>query len=45
MERIIAAAYKVKPEYICKKGSVRKIGVKELDSSDIFDLDFNGNML
>ena len=31
MERIIAAAYKVKPEYICKKGSVRKIGAKELD--------------
>jgi hypothetical protein len=26
MERIIAAAYKVKPEYICKKGTVIKIG-------------------
>ena len=31
MERIIAAAYKVKPEYICKKGSVLKIGTRELD--------------
>ena len=26
MERIIAAAYKVKPEFICKKGTVIKIG-------------------
>ena len=25
MERIIAAAYKVKPEFICKKGGVLKI--------------------
>lgn len=31
MERIIAAAYKVKPKYICKKGSVLKIGTRELD--------------
>jgi hypothetical protein len=31
MERIIAAAYKLKPEYICKKGSVLKTGAKELD--------------
>ncbi len=31
MERIIAAAYKVKPEFICKKGSVRKIGIDEKD--------------
>ena len=31
MERIIAAAYKVKPEFICKKGSVRKIGINEKD--------------
>lgn len=31
MEKIIAAAYKLKPEYICKKGSVRKIDAKELD--------------
>lgn len=31
MERIIAAAYKVKPEYICKKGTVRKINIDEKD--------------
>ena len=31
MERIIAAAYKLKPEYICNKGSVMKIGVGERD--------------
>lgn len=31
MERIIAAAYKVKPEYICNKGSIMKIGVGERD--------------
>jgi len=31
MERIIAAAYKVKPEFICKRGSVRKIGINEKD--------------
>jgi hypothetical protein len=84
MERIIAAAYKVKPEYIFKgEGCVLKTNIKEkddiyqcrigrhhteiihiwgneinhhtdgfyyfggkkLDSSDIFDLDYNGNML
>ena len=31
MERIIAAAYKVKPEFICKRGGVLKIGTKEKD--------------
>ena len=31
MERIIAAAYKVKPEFICKRGGVLKIGKKEKD--------------
>lgn len=30
-ERIIAAAYKVKPEFICDKGGVRKIGTQERD--------------
>ena len=30
MERIIAAAYKVKPEYI-KKGSIYKTGSKDID--------------
>lgn len=31
MERIIAAAYKVKPQFICKKGTVRKINIDEKD--------------
>lgn len=31
MERIIAAAYKVKPQFICNKGGVYKIGTKERD--------------
>ena len=31
MERIIAAAYKVKPEFICNKGGVYKVGTKERD--------------
>ena len=31
MERIIAAAYKVKPEFICKKGTVKKINIDEKD--------------
>lgn len=31
MERIIAAAYLVKPEYICDKGGVYKHGTKERD--------------
>ena len=31
MERIIAAAYKVKPEYICKKGNVFKTNTMEKD--------------
>ena len=31
MERIIAAAYKVKPEFICKKGGVVKVGTNERD--------------
>ena len=31
MERIIAAAYKVKPEYICDEGFVWKTGTKERD--------------
>ena len=31
MERIIAAAYKVKPEFICNRGGVLKIGTKEKD--------------
>ena len=31
MERIIAAAYKVKPEFVCKRGGVLKIGTKEKD--------------
>ena len=31
MERIIAAAYKVKPEFICDRGGILKIGTKERD--------------
>lgn len=31
MERIIAAAYKVKPEYICKRGNVLKTNIREKD--------------
>lgn len=31
MERIIAAAYKLKPEYICNKGLALKIGTRERD--------------
>ena len=31
MERIIAAAYKVKPEFVTEKGCVIKIGSKDLD--------------
>ena len=31
MERIIAAAYKVKPQFICEKGCVWKTNTKELD--------------
>ena len=31
MQRIIAAAYKVKPEFICKKGGVIKVGTNERD--------------
>jgi len=31
MERIIAAAYKVKQKYICNKGGVLKTGIKEKD--------------
>lgn len=31
MERIIAAAYKVKPEFICTKGNVKKVGSNERD--------------
>lgn len=31
MERIIAAAYKVKPEYICKRGKVLKTNIREKD--------------
>lgn len=31
MERIIAAAYKVKPEFICDKNIVYKTGTKEPD--------------
>ena len=31
MERIIAAAYKVKPKYICKDGGVRKTTIPERD--------------
>lgn len=30
-ERIIAAAYKVKPEYVCNRGGVYKVGTKERD--------------
>ena len=30
-EKIIAAAYKVKPEFICNKGGVWKIGTQERD--------------
>lgn len=36
MERIIAAAYLVKPEYICDKQVVYKVGTKEPD--DIYQL-------
>lgn len=35
MERIIAAAYKVKPEFICKKGTVIKIGDNQ-ERDDIY---------
>lgn len=35
MERIIAAAYKVKPEFICPNGGVRKTTIKERD--DIYE--------
>ena len=31
MERIIAAAYKILPEFVCWKGGVLKIGTKEVD--------------
>ncbi len=31
MERVIAAAYKVKPEFICKKNIIRKVGTSEPD--------------
>ena len=31
MERIIAAAYKVKPEYVCNKGGVYQVGSKVRD--------------
>ena len=34
MERVIAAAYKVKPEFICKKGSV--LQTKERVKDDIY---------
>lgn len=30
-ERIIAAAYKVKPEYVCERGGVWKVGTQERD--------------
>lgn len=30
-ERVIAAAYKVKPEHVCSKGGVRKVGTQERD--------------
>lgn len=36
IERIIAAAYKVKPEFVCTKGNVRKNNANELD--DIYHL-------
>ena len=35
-ERIIAAAYKVKPEFVCNKNIVKKIGTNEPD--DIYHL-------
>lgn len=31
MERIIAAAYKVKPEFVCNKGGIKKVGIEERD--------------
>lgn len=31
MERIIAAAYKLKPEFVIEKGIVYKVGTKEID--------------
>ena len=31
MERIIAAAYKVKPEYVCNRGEIWKTGTNERD--------------
>ena len=35
-EMIIASAYKVKPEYVCKRGNIVKTGTNERD--DIYGL-------